>query len=244
MRKIFSQHLWFWSALFGWCFITAVGAWALIFAPFDIRPKKFSEFSVKINGVTEDNQLLVCNAPLRESLESVTDQWQAEGWKCITGILNLAPLLSTMPKSDQETLDRFAQLRCFKKGENFRLLGFLGDSNSNQTYEWICEIPAKTLEEQKPFAIDFPLKPPQNAVHIFTIKAQKVETCIWSLPFSTNPEGRFIDDFTSQGFNGRLWSKQGEGHVYLLQRGSIRLLASIEMTDKKETISVVKLDRI
>lgn len=238
------QYKWFWITFCGWCFTAAVGAWALIFSPFHLNSKKISEFSSEVNGTVGINQILVCASPLPESLRATTQQWQSEGWKCTTGTLNLAPLLLKSSKENWAGLDSLAQLRIFQKGDSYRLLGLLSDFNDNQTYEWIAEVPKKALKSLKPSEVDFPLKPPSTALDIRTVKSKKIETCMWSLRSPKKPDAQFMDTYASQGFSGRLWSKQNRESIYILRRGTLRLLAVVEAGNKKSSISVVKLDKI
>ncbi len=241
---MFNRYKWFWITFCGWCFIATVGAWALIFSPFHISTQKISDFSNKINGATEVNQILVCTSPLRESLKAITQQWQSEGWECTTGTLNLAPVMLKLPKENQSGMDSLAQLRLFQKGGFCRLLGLLGDFNDNQTYEWVAEIPQEAFKSPKPSEMDFPLKPPALASEIMDVKSGKIEICGWSLRPSKNPPLQFTQTYASQGFSGRLWSEQNGESVYFLHRGILRLLAVVETGPKKILISVMKLDKV
>ncbi len=124
------------------------------------------------------------------------------------------------------------------------MLGLLSDFNDNQTYEWIAEIPQKALKSPKPSEMDFPFKPPSPALDIMDVKSGKIEICRWSLMSSKDPNLQFSETYAAQGFSGRLWSKQNGESVYILQRGTLRLLAVVEADHEKILISVVKLDKV
>lgn len=234
---------WFWMTLGTWCFIAA-GAWALIFSPFHLRSREISEFSVKVNGADEKNQIWACEVSVPKSLESLSHEWESEGWKCSTGKFNLASALLLLPPEDQEILAQVIQLRVFEKKHFYRLLGAINNPEENQTYGWTAEFPQAALQSQNPSKIDFPLKPPAGAFEILDLEFQKMAACSWSLPAVKNPRIQLQRIYTAQGFSGRLFAQQDGESVYILQRGPIKLMAVLEVADKKSTISVVKLDKI
>jgi hypothetical protein len=237
------NYKWFWITFCGWCFITTMGAWALIFSPFHSSSKKISEFQVEINGYQGQNQVLTSSAPIDRSLKELTGQWEGEGWKSLTNNLNLAPILMNIPKNYEKLASSLIQLQIFQKNGDYRLLGLLNDVNSNQTYQWIDEVPKKALQGQDPSKVEFPLKPPQNASNILTVKSEKIETCSWSFLTNSNIEDQFIHTYASQGFSGRTWSKQPGESIYILQRGSVKLLATLNQSGGKNIISLVKLKK-
>jgi hypothetical protein len=237
------NHKWFWMTFGAWCFIATMGAWALIFSPFHLNLKKISEFQVKINGYSSKSQVLTTSAPIDRSLNAITRQWESEGWKSLTNNLNFAPILMNIPEKYENLASTLVQLQIFQKNEDYRLLGLLNDVNDNQTYQWIDEVPKKAIKGQDPSKIEFPLKPPQNASNVFTIKSEKVETCSWSLPAGPRIENQFIHTYASQGFNGRIWSRRTGESTYILQRGSIKLLAVLDQSGNKNIISLVKLNK-
>lgn len=238
-----SQYKWFWLTFCGWCFIVSVGGWALISSPFHLNSEKISEFSVQVNGAAEVHQILVCHSPLQESLRAISRQWQNDGWKCVTGTLNVAAIALKLPQGARSGLDSLAQLRVFQKGSLFRLLGLLSDFDDEQVYEWVVEVPQRALKNLKPSEVDFPLKPPSNALGIMDIKFEKIEACSWLLQSSKNPDLEFTSTYSAQGFSGRLWSKQDRKSIYILHRGFLRLLAVVEPEKEKNLVSVVKLGK-
>ncbi len=220
-----------------------MGAWALIFAPFHLNSKKISEFQLKINGYPSQNQVLASSAPIDKSLNAITGQWESEGWKSQTNTINLAPILMNIPENYEKLASSLVQLQIFQKNGDYRLLGLFDNSNNNQTYQWIEEVPKKAIQSEDPSKVEFPLKPPQSALNVFTIKSKKIETCGWSFSSSSKIEDQFIHTYASEGFNGKIWSKHTGESVYILQRGTIKLLAVLNQSGNRNTISLVKLNK-
>lgn len=237
------NYKWFWMTFGGWCFITTMGAWALIFSPFHLNSKRISEFQVEINGYSALNQVLTSSFPIDRSLKAITGQWESEGWKSITNNFNMAPILMNIPEKYEKLASSLVQLQMFEKNGDYRLLGLLNDMNSNQTYQWINEFPKKAIRGQDPSKVEFPLKPPQTASNVFTIKSEKVKTCSWSVPVSFRIEDQFIHTYALQGFSGRVWSKRTGESIYILQRGSVKLLAVLNQSGNKNIISLVQLNK-
>ncbi len=234
---------WFWITFIVWCLLGGVGAWALIFSPFSFTSTKVTEFKAEINGGTAESQILVSSASLGSSLDSLTKEWQAEGWNRVSGNLNLASILLDMPKGYARVLDSIVQVQMFQSKDSFRLLGLWSDFNDHQTYEWVTDVPQKIMKSQKPADVDFPLKPPAKAANVLTIKSGKIEVCSWSLASQTESPAQFTSIFALEGFNSYLWSKQPGEWFYILNRGSIKLLAVVQTKGEENLISLVKLDK-
>jgi len=130
--------------------------------------------------------------------------------------LSIANAFLNTPKSYRPYLDRVVQLRLFENRENLRVLGLLNNANDHQTYQWIAEMSKKVLEPQEASSVDFPLEPPASASDIITVKLEKMETCAWSMPHSSDFQALYSD----QGFSGRILSVRNGGTVYLLQKGN------------------------
>lgn len=126
----------------------------------------------------------------------------------------------------------------------YRLLGLLSDFEDGQTYEWTAEVPQEALQSPDPSKVDFPFKPSAGASHVFTAQSPNAMVCGWSLPALDDLEAQFQQAWSAQGFSGRLWSKQDGKFFYLLRRGDTRLLAVLQSAGEKNTISLMKLDKI
>lgn len=235
---------WFWITFLGWCLIGAASAWALIYSPFRFDTKTISEFGAEINGYKAKSQIRVSTSSLGASLNSLSEELEEAGWKCVSRKLNLASILLGNPQNFKKSLDSLVQVQMFQNKDSYRLLGLWCDYNDHQTYQWVTDIPQKALKSQKSSDVDFPLKPPVDAFNVLTIKTEKMEACSWALAASQRPLARFSNIYTSEGFSGRLWSEKPGEAVYILRRGSVKLLAVIQTeTTKNNLISLVKLDK-
>jgi len=233
---------WFWLTFGTWCFITTVGAWALISSPFHLDSKVISEYPLQFNGTVEKNRISVCASELDQSVVAIRQEWQKEGWTCTTRNFDLFSLLMNPSPADRSLADKLARLLVFQNGANVRLLGLLRNYEDGQTYQWTAEMSQKAFEIKDPSQLDFPLKPPVNALNFFFIKSKKLECCTWSLPLSPDIENQFTTGYVSQGFSGRLWSRKSDESVYILKKGSTRLLGVIKRESQNNKISLVKFD--
>jgi hypothetical protein len=202
-----------------------------------------SEFSVEVNKSTNKNKIFLNSSSISLSLEAETEKWEAKGWKNMTGKINLATALLNTPREYSEYLNQLVQVRAFENKESLRVLGLLATGNGRQAYQWVSEIPKKSLQPQDPSTVDFPLKPPPESFNVLTIKSKNIETLIWSLSSKTNIDETFSRVYSSQGFSGRLLAKQNAESFFILKRGSIKLLALVRDTGKNNTISLVKLNK-
>jgi hypothetical protein len=234
---------WFWITFSGWCLIAAVSAWALIFSPLSLNSKKVFEFKGEINEQAAESQILVSPAPINFSLDELTAQYQKQGWNCMCKNLNLASILLDAPQEYSQLLNSLVQVRTFKNKETYRLLGLWSDFAHNQTYQWVMDVPQKTFVSPKSSDITFPFRPPSTALNILDIKFEKMEACSWSFPSNKKPNEQFLDAYSSEGFSGRLWSRDSGQSVYILHRGSVKLLAVVQADGEKNTILVVKVDK-
>jgi hypothetical protein len=240
---IVKNRKWFWLTFGAWCFIASVGAWALIFSPFSWESKEISEFSLQVNGSIETHQIRLGSGSVKGTLDALTYQWEQEGWRCETRDVDLAAFMTNVPLEYEKAMASIVQLRVFKGKDSYRILGLLNDPEKDQTYQWIAEIPKAAVRGQNPSQTDFPLKPPVNAINVFTVKSEKMDASLWSFPRQKNTESQFVDIYVSQGFSGHLWARQSYDSVYILRKGSIRLLGIVDQGSKKNMISLVKLNK-
>ena len=243
MRHI-ANYKWFWITIGAWCFIATVGAWALIYSPFQLDTRLISEFSTEINKSINKNQIYLISSPMGLSLETVTEKWEAKGWKNMSGRINLAAALLNMPKEYYQYFNQLVQIRAFESEDSFRILGLLTAGNGGETYQWVSEIPKKSLESQDPSNVDFPLKPPPESLNALTVKTKDMETSIWSLDSKLNVVEMFSRAYSAQGFSGRLLSKKNDESFFILRKGSIKLLALVSDNGKKSTILLAKIYKI
>jgi hypothetical protein len=238
------RYKWFWMTFFAWCLLGTVGAWALIFSPLYLNSKKISEFTAQVNGSVTTSTILVDSAPISASLEVITKEWQKKGWKYVAGDLNLAPVILNIPKKHSKYLAPLVQLRVFQNKDSYRLLSLWNDLINHQTYQWITEAPQNVFKPQTPSTVVFPFKPPLEAANIVTVKSEKMETLLWTLPSQKDPETTFAHLYTSQGFCGQLWARQSCGKIYFLRKGPIKLLAIVKQKGMKNTTILVKLNKV
>jgi hypothetical protein len=136
------------------------------------------------------------------------------------------------------------QLKVFKNRNSYQLLGLWEDFNNNQTFQWIAEVPKNVIKTQVPSNVDFPLKPPAAATGIITVKSEKIESLLWTLTLQKDPEASFVRTYTSQGFLGRLWSRQSGKYIFILHKGSEKLLGIVENNGSINTTILMKLNKI
>ena len=222
---------WFYLTLGFWCLLSTFSGWALIYSPFHLNPKPLSEFAVQVNGMTARNRLRFLSGSVRDSLDSITDDWKNEGWVCSTGSLNLAPILLNAPADFTDSLSSLAQLRIFKRKGELRLLGLLAVPAEGKTFLWTVEINQATALSFKPTEIVFPLVPPTEAVNVFWVKSARAEFLSWSMPGRKASTKYFENHCASQGFIERLLSHQTGEDLFLIQKGSTKLTA-IAQNDK------------
>ncbi len=198
---------------------------------------RITEFSATVNGAVETNQVLVAAAPLDANLETLTKEWKEADWKPLARNFNIVNAFLNTPRTYRPYLDRVVQLRLFQNKDRLRLLGLLNDASGHQTYQWIAEIPKKILDPQDPASVDFALTPPAGASDIINVKMEKMEVCVWSMPRARD----FQTVYLSQGFSGKTWSDRNEGSVYVLQKGTVKLMAVVKKNAGQSRISLVKL---
>lgn len=237
-----TRFKWFWITFSAWCLIATVGAWAVIYSPFRLDSKKVCEFEAQINGKLVKSQILVTSTSLDLSLDGLTSQWQEQGFECVSKNINLASVLLKIPKKYWGALNSLAQIRMFQNNDDYRLLGLWSDPNDHQTYQWITDVPKGILKAQTTSTSSFPFRPPTNASNFMVIKTEKMETLMWCLPSGPKPDQELMNFSASQGFAGRLWSKRLNESVFLLQKGSLRLIATAEQDGNKNVFSLVKIN--
>src|SRR5579859_4459284 len=190
-----NKFKWFWITLTGWCVIGAVGARAIILSPFHLDSKEIFESKAEINGVGAQSRLLASSASMDSSLVELLREWQAQGWNCVSGDMNLASVILGVPRKYEGFLDSLAQVRMLQNKDTYRLLGLWSDLDSHQTYQWITDVPRKALDRPDPSDVDFPLKPPMGAQGVLTVKLGKnknMEVCSWSFSSSRNLEAQWM----------------------------------------------------
>lgn len=238
------RYKWFWMTFLAWFFLGTLGASAMIFSPFHLDLKEISTFKAKVNGVTDENRILVNSGGIEQNLDALSDQWRKEGWKSVSGNLNLANILLKTPHEYTGALASLVQLRTFENRDSFRLLGLMQDHQNGRTYQWVSEVPKTAIFPPGQNDINFPLMPPSTAMDLIHVETGKLELLTWTQPAEGAAEEGFVHLYASQGFSGRLWSMDPDGSTYLLQMGSTKLLAVIQGGDEEDTISVVKLSKI
>lgn len=238
------SYKWFWGTLAVWLFSFTVSAWALIYSTFHLNPQTISKFSCEINGYQTQVEFSSTRGKMDLSMESLTKKWQEKGWVNITTKINLAGVLLGVPKQYQPQLDPLLQIRAFQKAGSLRMLGLWFDGQSNQTYQWVSDMPQEALQAQDPARMDFPLKPPTQAFGLLNIKTKKMSVCLWSVKTVGEPGPFFAQIASAQGFSARSLSGSGDETSYLLQKGSTRLIGVAKKEGNKTTISLMALNQI
>jgi len=238
---LIKKHKWFFSTLSLWCLLSALGAWALIYSPFIPTRKSLGDFAARINGVTARGSLYATDLAARPAVTRIMTDWNKEGWKETGG--NLAPVLLALPRNLDSSLSEILQVRIFhnRRLAAFRALALLTDANRGQTYEWVAEIPQKALQSPDPHSVDFPLNPSANAADIRQITVEKMAILYWVQPPGLDPTGFFQRLYASQGFSGRIYSREKFGATFILRRGSLKLFAMVQETADKSTIIICKM---
>lgn len=237
-----AKQKWFWITLFVWCLMGAAGAWALIYSPLHYGSRELCRFAVGFNGAVQDNHIMVHDAPIRPFAKAITRQWERDGWRCASGNLDLAPILLNAPEKVEHLLPDLAQAKVFERGDSIRALLLLKGTDE-RTYQWVAEVPKSSLASGMAAATDFPVKPPPGSSNILLLKAKTMETCQWSQSAHADRTDTFGRFYAAQGFSGRLWSKRGSESIFLLQRGSVRLLAVLGERDGVTTVALTRIKK-
>jgi hypothetical protein len=235
------KYKWFWITLALWFVLGAITSRALIFSPFQFTPQKIAHLEPTVNGQKQSDDFYVLLNCLQDCLITTTKHWEEAGWKCVTPGANIASLLLGL-KNNDTILSSYIQLRLFQKKESYRLLGLWNDEKNRKTYECVCEFPISIFSEKASINHwDFPLKPSSGAFRPFCFNYGGQHIASWEQPSDGNGEYQFHQLFSNQGFTGRLWSRRNEETVYILQKGSIKLLAVIRPQNMRTSISLVKV---
>lgn len=180
--------------------------------------------------------------PLEDCLIKTTNEWKKERWIPCTGNINFANLLLGSAK-ENTLLSSFLHISLFQKNRTYRLLGFLRDRQDSKTYQCVAEIPIDCFESKASSTHwNFPMKPSSNAVQSYWAKYEGFQFATWSQPADPNFENGFIELFSSQGYEGRLWNKNQGEIIYLVRRGKIRLIALLKPENKEDVVSLMQLN--
>ena len=232
---------WFWITLGCWCLIGATSAWALIYSSTHLATSTVSEFTAQVNESTVHNQILVTSNSMELSRDLLSSEWREDDWKLVSGKLNLARVLFKTPNALSAPLDSLTQVQVFQKGDTLRLLALWNDIEHGQTYQWITETPKKVLEPPDPAKVPFPFHAPANARDLLFLKAKNTEVLTWFSKERRDPEMTLRALYLSQGFSGRRLCKKSGESLYILQKGSTRLLGAVEKGTSQNAFTFVKL---
>ena len=237
------KYKWFWLTLLTWFVLGGISTWALIYSPFQLFPRKVSRFNVEVNGSIQKYELYELPNSLEDCLAGTTELWSKEGWMCRTGNINFANMLLGL-KSDCSLLSTYLYISLFQKKDLFRVLGLWRNYDNTRTYQCIAEIPKKCFETGAGMAWwDFPISPPPDAFQPCCARFGDFQTAIWFQPSGQNLENKFIELFSNQGYEGKLWVKNDFETVYLLRKGKFRLLALLKSGERKDVISFLNLNK-
>ncbi len=241
--KHLKDYKWFWVTFLIWFFLGCLGAWALIFSPAPLNQRIISEFTVQINGAIGKNTISRVSGSMNLALERITRDLEEKGWENISGRVNLAPLLLNTAPEYRNILNRLIQLRLFQNRENYKFLGCLDEANQQETYQWISEIPKTAFDSLKPGQSGFPMIPPSTALNVSWIKSKKMESLSWTTKNDPAFQGNFPRFYSAQGFSGKLTSSSNDfrERVYILRRGTDRIVAVLTGENGKFVTSLVKL---
>ena len=237
------KYKWFWITLTTWVILgTIFSCWAFIYSPLKLDWREKVQFNGSLNGFKESNTVDIVSGALADCLEQTKKQWEIEGWKPMTGGLNLAPLLLGL-SSDHNLLSPYLYVGIFQKKDYYRVLSFYNDYRLNQTYRLVSEIPQKAFNPKEILNHwNFPLKPPVEAFSPYCGEFKKFGIALWFLPFDKNSQDHFQAFCSDQGFDYRLWKTEDKEKIFTLRKGNIRLIAVLNTEDKKNVISMVRLD--
>lgn len=236
------KYKWFWITLCTWFVLGGVSTWALIYSPLQLFSKQISRIDVEVNGQKQKYEFQEFSNSLEDCLVKTMGQWKKEGWICRSGNINFANLLLGL-KNDNTLLSSCLHISVFQRDEMVRILGLWNDRNISRTYECIAEIPKNGLERKARMPRwDFPMRPSLDAFQPCWARFSDFEIAIWFQPVNRNFENRFIELLSSQGFEGKLWSKKDGETVYLVRRGNIRLLALLKPGKQKDVVSLMSLN--
>ena len=235
-------HSWFWLTFLTWCLIGTMAAWALITSSSDGDLQLVAKFDISINGTTEPNRIQVTSEPLDRSLAEMTQRWEKEGWTPLPKGLDFISALLDLPPQYARSLDPLAKLVVFQdKGkQKFRILGLWRDEANGRTYQWTAELPKGALHPSDPSRLPFPFKPPTRAIDVVSVNTGKVDVLGWKEGPGKDPERTLGLCCSSQGFDQKPLSRNGQESAFLLQRGSVKLLAVVDPRDR--TMALVRLE--
>jgi hypothetical protein len=238
------KNNWFWTAFSAWIFLgVTVTAWPLIYSPFHLKKIKISAFDIETNGVKQQHQMWVSSSPIKLYETELKTEWGKDGWRQITGNLDLTPYLLGLEKHEIFLLD-YLRVRVFRKNNFLKILGLWNNLKKDQTYCWIAELPITGFDNQQNLpTYSFPLSPPSNTLDIYSGKVKNLQFACWTLPLHSYPEEKFREIFSSQGFKGRLWNRRPAETIYLLEKGPVRIIAALKSEGTKEAISLVLFDK-
>ncbi len=233
---------WFWGTLSFWlAFGTAVSTWALIFSPMRLSSNQTVNLEGLVNGLRQIQELRLVQAPLCRVLTENTALWKKDGWKTKSGPINLASLL--MELGGSETLfSSFIHVSLFEKNGTFRVLGLWEEPGQTRTYEWIAEISKNTFE---PSAVgsrwNFPLKPPKEALNLFTGEVNNLQIAGWCWLDQTGGEALLSKTASAQNFAQTPWSQSQIDKTCFLKKNSQTIMAVLNSAGGLTRVSLFKV---
>ena len=237
------RYKWFWMTLLFWtgCGV-AVSAWALIFSPHRPDFSEIAAFSGEVNGSRQDHEISVSAVSLEDARVETEGRWRREGWTPVGGPANFASVVLGL--KDDGLLDPTLRVSLFAKEGRYRVLGFLRDPRKNLTYRWVGEIPKETFNAPSPGdPWDFPIAPPRWALHPYFGRLGEFQMATWGFPSDNASQERFLETCRVQGFEGKIFSESGGEIVYILTRGSVRLIAVLTGGNSVREVSLVWLGK-
>jgi hypothetical protein len=237
------KYKWFWLTLLTWFVLGGLSTWALIYSPLQLLPKKVNRINVEVNGLNQKYELYEFPNSLEDCLAGTIALWKKEGWVCRTGNINFANMLLGS-KTDYSLLSAYLHISLFQKNDLLRVLGTWRDHKNARTYQCTAEIPQKCfITSASETRWYFPMKPPSDAFQPCCARFSGFQVAIWFQPTRRDLENGFIELFSSQGYDGKLWTKNDDETVYLLRKGKTRLLAMLKSEEQKDMVSLLSLNK-
>jgi hypothetical protein len=238
------KNKWFWFTFtFLTVFTLSVVSWALIFSPLRFEPKILGHFETEMNGSKQNNQVWVNDGNLKNLEKTIVRDWTGSGWKPMAQGMDFAPSLLGIGKTS-EVLSPYIQMRVFQKNDTLRTLSLMQDPLGDRTYGWVSETPKDILDLEKARAHwDFPFTPPKYAQLLICQKNPKFQLAFIFLPTNRDLSKAFNQICLAQGFQIKPFQDTPDHWGYLLSRGSVRLLAILDATEKEDRISLVRFSK-
>jgi len=239
------KQKWFWGTfVFLLLSASTVISWALISGPTLFKPQVISHVENDFNGQKQKTDFWVNGGSLTDLLPLIEKQWRDENWGSVGSDTNWANKLLRLPANDFDLTDQI-QVRIYKKGDLYRVLGLLQSKDTEVTYGMTSDIPQESLDPRKAQEKwDFPIKPPIVKSALYSVHFQRMRIGVILSENSPNLLTVFLENASKAGFTARILSQLNHEKTFLLSNKAKRIIVLFDDKNSQSCLSLVSVDHI